>query len=119
VSAEVAALVPLGPVTVTSTVPPPAGETAVIELAELTVKPAAMRPPNLTAVEPLKLDPVMLTEVPPASGPPLGLSPVTVGAGGGVGSPPPGGAGALTRDVGVDVAELAPTELDALTTTSI
>jgi hypothetical protein len=41
-SPEVGALVPPTVVTVTSTVPVPAGETAVIELAELTVKPAAL-----------------------------------------------------------------------------
>jgi hypothetical protein len=90
----------------------------VIELAELTVKLTATLAPNLTAVEPLKLDPAMLTEVPPASGPPLGASPDTAGAGG-TGSSPPDVAGAATGDVGADVAELVPTELDAVTTTSI
>ena len=67
-SAELVALVPPGVVTVTSTVPVPAGETAVIELSELTVKLVALVEPNLTAVAPLKLVPVMLTELPPACG---------------------------------------------------
>jgi hypothetical protein len=41
-------------------VPPPAGEIAVIWVAELTVKLAAL-PPNLTDVAPVKPVPVMIT----------------------------------------------------------
>ena len=48
-SAEPVAEVPPGVVTVTSTVPAlPAGEVAVIEVAELTVKPVPAAAPNLT-----------------------------------------------------------------------
>jgi hypothetical protein len=68
-SAELVALVPLGVVTVTSTVPVPAGETAVIEVSEMTLKLVALVEPNLTALAPVTLVPVMVTEVPPAAGP--------------------------------------------------
>jgi hypothetical protein len=78
-------------VTVTFTVPLPAGATAVIALAELTVKLLAALAPNFTALAPVKLVPVMLTVVPPVSGPVLGLKLATVGAGGGGGG---GGGGA-------------------------
>jgi hypothetical protein len=71
--------VPPGVVTVTSTVPAPAGDVAVIEVAELTVTPVADAPPNFTAVAPLKLVPVIVTKVPPATGPPVGEIDVTVG----------------------------------------
>ena len=66
--------------TVTSTVPLPAGEVAVIEVALLTVNEVAAVAPNFTAVAPVKLVPVMVTEVPPAAGPVVGLTIVTVGA---------------------------------------
>jgi hypothetical protein len=66
-------------VTVTSTVPADwAGEVAVIEVAELTVKLVAATDPKLTAVAPVKLVPVMVTDVPPAVIPRLGLTLVTV-----------------------------------------
>ena len=78
-SASLVALVPLGAVTVTSTVPVPAGEVAVIELPEVTVKLVAAVEPNLTAVAPAKPVPVIVTEVPPAAGPTLGSTLVTVG----------------------------------------
>ena len=65
--------------TVTSTVPVPAGEVAVIEVAELTVKAVAFVAPNFTAVAPVKLVPMTVTDVPPASGPPVGEIDVTVG----------------------------------------
>ena len=68
-------------VTLTSTVPVPAGEVAVIEVAELTVKPVAGVAPNVTAVAPVKLVPVIVTEVPPLDGPDVGEIEVTVGAG--------------------------------------
>src|SRR5258707_13110330 len=74
------ALVPPAVVTVTSTVPTPAGEVAVIWVALLTVKEAAALLPKLTAVAPEKLVPVMVTLVPPDVGPVFGLTLVTVGA---------------------------------------
>ena len=64
-----------------STVPVPAGDVAVIEVAELTVKPVAGVAPKVTAVAPVNPVPVMLTEVPPAVGPEVGEIRVTVGAG--------------------------------------
>ena len=80
-SAALVALVPPGVVTVTSTVPVPAGEVAVMPVALLTVKLAAAVAPKLTALAPVKPVPVIATEVP--FGPELGLTPETVGAGGG------------------------------------
>jgi hypothetical protein len=65
-------------VTVTSTVPLPAGEVAEIEVAELTVK-AAGTVPKFTAVAPVKFVPVIVTLVPPAAGPLFGEIDVTVG----------------------------------------
>jgi hypothetical protein len=44
--------VPLGVVTVTFTRPPPGGETALIEVSELTVKLWALVVPNLTELAP-------------------------------------------------------------------
>ena len=73
-------LVPPGVVTVTSTVPLPAGEVAVIDVALLTVNDAALALPNLTAVAPVRLAPVMVTLVPPAVGPLFGEIDVTDGA---------------------------------------
>ena len=73
-------LVPPGVVTVTFTVPVPAGEVAVIWVSLLTAKPAAAKEPNVTAVAPENPVPVMITEVPPAKGPLAGLTPVTAGA---------------------------------------
>ena len=75
------ALVPPPVVTVTSTVPVPAGAVAVMDVALLTVKVVAAVAPNFTAVAPVRLVPVMVTEVPPVLGPVVGLTPVTVGAG--------------------------------------
>jgi len=76
--------VPPGVVTVTSIVPSaPAGAVAVMVVALLTVKVAAVAPKS-TAVAPVKLEPVIAIEVAPVLGPELGLTPVTVGAGGGV-----------------------------------
>ncbi len=68
--------------TVTSTVPVPAGDVAVIDVALFTVNVAAVAP-NFTAVAPVKLVPVTLTLVPPVVAPDDGLNPVTVGDGGG------------------------------------
>jgi len=75
------ALLPLEFVTVTSTVPLPAGEVAVIDVALLTVNEVAGVPPNRTAVARMKLSPVMVTGVPPAAGPLFGEIEVTDGDG--------------------------------------
>ena len=80
-SAELVALVPPGVVTVTSTVPDPAGLVAVIWVALLTVNDVAGVVPKLTAVAPVRLVPVIVTVFPPAVVPDDGLTPVTVGAG--------------------------------------
>lgn len=64
----------------TSTVPVPAGEVAVIDVAELTVKLTALAAPNVTAVAPVKPVPVIVTVVPPLVGPAVGEIDVTVGA---------------------------------------
>src|SRR5262245_46457650 len=72
-------LVPPAVVTVTSTVPTPAGEVAVIWVALLTVKEPAALLRKLTAVASEKLVPVMVTLVPPDVGPVFGLTLVTVG----------------------------------------
>jgi hypothetical protein len=84
-SADPAGLVPPRLVTVTWTVPgAPAGDVAVIWVAEFTVKAVAAAAPNETPVAPLKFDPAMTTEVPPAVVPLAGLIPVTAGGLGGV-----------------------------------
>ena len=79
-SAGEIAEVPPAVVTRTSIVPVPAGDVAVIEVAELTVKPVAGVAPKVTAVAPLRLVPVIVTGVPPAPGPDIGEIEVTVGA---------------------------------------
>ncbi len=58
--------IPAGVVTVTSTVPVPAGLSAVIEVSLTTVTFVAAVVPNSTAVAPVKLVPVIVTSVPPA-----------------------------------------------------
>jgi hypothetical protein len=80
-SAELVALVPVGVVTVMSTVPVPAGDTALRSLDETTLKLFAGVVPKSTAVAPVKFVPVTVTVVPPDVGPELGLIAVTVGAG--------------------------------------
>ena len=65
-------------VTVTSTVPVPAGLVAVICVSELIVKLFAATVPKFTPVASVKPVPVIVTDVPPATGPPAGLMPVTV-----------------------------------------
>ena len=75
------ALVPPEFVTVTSTVPPPAGEVAAIDVALLTVNEVALVLPNFTAVARVKLLPVMVTGMPPAAGPLFGEIEVTDGDG--------------------------------------
>ena len=75
------ALVPFGVVTVMSTTPADSGgETAVIEVAEVTVKLLALTEPNLTAVAPVKLPPVTVTVVPPLTGPLVGDTAMTLEA---------------------------------------
>ena len=74
-------LVPTGVLTVTGTVPVPAGDTAVIDVGETTLTPEAPAEPNLTAVASPRLVPVIVTVVPPASGPSPGATFVTVGNG--------------------------------------
>ena len=68
-------------VTMTSTVPMvPVGATAMICVAELTVKLLAVVPPKETAETPAKNVPVMTTEVPPLARPAFGLTDETVAA---------------------------------------
>ena len=67
----------------TSTVPAaPAGDLAVIDVAEFTVTKVAFAAPNFTAVAPVRFVPVMVTVVPPNVGPAVGEMEVTVGGGG-------------------------------------
>ena len=56
---------PSGVVTVTSTVPVPAGLVAVIWVLDTTSTLVAATPPKSTAVAPLKFVPVIVTVVPP------------------------------------------------------
>ena len=80
-SATLVADVPLPLVTVTSTVPVPAGEVAVIEVAELTVTDVPALPPNETvelAVKPVPGDGDDACHQ--LSGPVSGLMAVTVGS---------------------------------------
>ena len=79
-SADEVADVPAGVVTVISTIPEPAGETAVIWLQLLTVYEAAAIDPNFTAVAPVNSAPDIVTDVPPVIEPVVGEMPVTVGA---------------------------------------
>jgi hypothetical protein len=62
-----------------STVPLPAGDTAVMLVAEFTVKLVAVVLPKLTAFALVKFAPVMATEVPPALGPLAGAMVSTAG----------------------------------------
>ena len=71
---------PPGVVTVTSTMPVPAGLSAVILVALTTVTSVAAVVPKSTAVAPVKPVPVIVTDVPPATGPLVGLTAVTAGA---------------------------------------
>ena len=63
-SAALAALVPLDVVTVISTVPVPAGEVAVIEVAEFTVKALAALEPKCTLVASERFSPAIDTLAP-------------------------------------------------------
>ena len=80
-SAALTALVPPAVVTVTSTVPLPAGAVAVMVVGVLIVKVAGLPGPKSTALAPVRFVPVMVTVVPPDVGPEVGLIAVTVGAG--------------------------------------
>ena len=72
------ALAPPPSSTVTSTVPAAAaGETAVIDVALVTVKLGAATDPNLTAVAAVKPVPVIVTLVAPEAGPLAGATAVT------------------------------------------
>jgi len=77
-SAALVAEVPFGVVTVTSTVPLPAGLVAVILVSLLTVKLLDAVGPNETLVAPVKPEPVMVTLV--LADPIGGLMPDTDGA---------------------------------------
>ena len=79
-SAELVALVPIGVVTVTSTVPAePAGEVAVTEVL-LIVPIVAALAPKWTAEVLARAKPVIVTTVPPAVVPLVGDTEVTLGA---------------------------------------
>ena len=80
-SAELAALAPPADVTVTSIVPVPAGDVAVILVLLLTVTEVAALLPKRTAVAPVKLRPVIVTVVPPNGEPLLGEIAVIAGCG--------------------------------------
>ncbi|GFE19792.1 hypothetical protein Sliba_02450 [Streptomyces nigrescens] len=73
-------LVPPGAVTVTCTVPDPAGAVAVICEPDTTVN-AADTPPNRTAVAPENPEPDNVTTVPPDAGPEAGLTELNTGTG--------------------------------------
>ena len=75
------ALVPAGVVTVTSTVPVPAGAVATILPADDSENDSAAVVPNVTALAPLKPLPLIVTVAPPSVEPAVGLRPVTRGAG--------------------------------------
>lgn len=71
---------PLGVVTVTSTLPAlPDGETALIDLADMTRTSLAGALPKYTDAGTVKFAPVIATSVPPFGGPSLGESLLTVG----------------------------------------
>ncbi len=67
---------PPGVTTFTSTVPLPAGATAVIWLVETIATAVAATPPKFTTAGLAKLVPMMVTAVPPAPEPLAGLMPV-------------------------------------------
>jgi hypothetical protein len=74
--------VPLGVVTVTSTVPAArAGAVASMASSDSTVKSVAAVVPKVTAVAPVKPLPSRTTVLPPSVLPVLGVMPVTAGAG--------------------------------------
>ena len=66
-------------VTVTLSVPLPAGEVAVHEVGLPQLNVAALDDPNFTALTEIKLVPVIVTNVPPAVPPDVGRTDDTVG----------------------------------------
>ena len=67
-------------VTVTGTLPEPAGAVAVMEVPpEPTLTPVAAVPPKSTVDVEVKPAPLIVTTVPPVAGPELGLMAVTTG----------------------------------------
>ena len=79
---DVALLVPPAAVTVTWTVPVPAGAVTVTSVAEMTLRLVAGLEPKWTPATPMKLLPWMVTLVPPLAGPLAGDTDVRVGAAG-------------------------------------
>ena len=80
-SALTGGLVPAGVVTVTLTVPVPAGAVAMTDVGETTVTPVASTVPKSTVAPGSKLSPLIVTDVPPPVVPWLGETPVTTGIG--------------------------------------
>ena len=80
-SSVLVALVPIGVTTVMSADVPfaPAGDVAVMEVSEFTVKVGAGAGPKFTSDVPVKCAPVMVMGVPPSVTPNCGLMPVTTG----------------------------------------
>ncbi len=73
-------------VTVTSTVPVPAGAVTVSDVVDAAVTVAAVEPKATVSPDALALNPLpeIVTEFPPAAGPLVGLIDETTGTGGGV-----------------------------------
>ena len=72
---------PFGVVTLTSTMPVPGGEVAVIEVSLLKENELACQEPKRTSVTPVKPVPVIATTVPPFAEPEVGLIEVMAGCG--------------------------------------
>ena len=79
-AALVELLVPPAAVTVTWTVPVPAGAVTVISVAEITLTLVASLAPKWTALTPMKFVPWMVTLVPPLCVPLFGDNEETLGA---------------------------------------
>lgn len=79
-SAALGADVPVGALTVTCTVPLPAGVVVVIWVSETKLK-ATLVVPNRTLLTPVNPLPVIVTPVPPTAAPVAGVRPVTGNAG--------------------------------------
>ncbi|GAA2302304.1 hypothetical protein Scani_25870 [Streptomyces caniferus] len=75
-----AVLVPPGVVTVTTTVPTPAGAVTVSWLSETTTREVAGLAPKFTALVSVRLVPKTVTVLPPVSGPRCGDRSLRVGA---------------------------------------
>ena len=73
--------VPESAITLTSTVPVPAGAVAIMEVGETTEYCSAEIDPKRTFCTSEKLSPVMVTDVPPSVGPIFGLIVSMVGSG--------------------------------------